>query len=359
MTNGWWPSGVAGGRRTLTYCRAVGFVLVGLCLGLSPAHATDVSDDQTQANNLVSQTVAPVVSSTMAGLIGDAIGGVFAGAGGPYASSGLLNTRNMEGMSAGDMPGTLGVWVNGAHTWIDNDDPGGEFDGGLTTAMAGLDYKFNDRFLLGLALGYEDTDIDTSFNAGRFDGDGITVAPYAAYMIASNVWVDLSGGYSAINYDTGRAGNTITGEFDADRYFINAGIAAHYLFDRVRLSPRASILYVTEDQDRYVESNGTVVGANDIDLGRASFGGELGYQLGDGIEPYLRAALEWDFAHEDGVPLTVNRLSQTHDVGGLLGGGVNLFLSDAVSANLEASSNSIGREDLDTYSVSGRLRISF
>jgi len=291
-------------------------------------------------------------------------------AGGQTALFDLRELKRQQGGSAGSKPLNVGAWLRGAYTVIDGNDRGGEFEGSAVNLVGGVDYLFQNLkmpVVVGLSGGYEKLDIDTTFNTGTYEGNGFTLAPYVAIMPMRNLIVDFSGGMTWLDYDVSRtvAGAKRTGSFDATRAFFGGNATYNHYAGAWRLSPTMGILSMREEQDGYTESNGTVVPGSAIDLTRASGGLEVGYNLGGmnqtltGVEPFVKLIGEYDIVNEDAIDLGNGVMSSATDYGAVAGGGVNLNLGQSVSGAVEGSYNTIGRGELQTWTVGGRLRVRF
>jgi outer membrane autotransporter protein len=371
-------------------------------VGVNQASATssDVSTDGGAANTIVSTIAAPaaaantatVVSSAIGSAIGGAVGGSVAPA--PVApaptvapstslydryqggiaqgdsnvaqklkSIPAFNTRNIAGASAQGRAPATGVWLQGAYTYVDNSETGGQFDGDVFNILVGIDHKparFNNRLVVGVAAGYETMSIDTKFNAGTFDGDGFTVAPYIGYIVTPNVAVDLALGAAILDYDNKRTtGGTVTGSFDAKRYFAAGNVTGNFQAynGKVRLSPKAGLLALLEDQDSYTDSVGTAVPSTKIHLGRAMFGLEAGYNAGNGIEPFVGVTGNWDFNRNSPVTLVGGKTASDDEFSATFRAGLNIRRGN-ISGMLAGETNQL-KNDIETYSVMGRIRLDF
>ena len=67
---------------------------------------------------------------------------------------------------------------------------------------------------------------------------------------------------------------------------------------------------------------------------------------------------EWDFRHAAAVLKSNGQLSEIDSGGGLAGLGVETT-SGGHTASLEADYNSLGRQDLDVWTLIGRYRYAF
>ncbi len=277
------------------------------------------------------------------------------------------------GMAGGDHGKAYGAWVAGSWSSVEDNNTDTAFDGNVYTVMAGADYKVDDRLLVGLSIGYEDTDIDTAFNGfggtdGNIDGNGWTIAPYVSYGIADHVRANLVAGYSDVEYDTLRfdtsTGNRITGSTDASRYFVDASLNADYtVAENWTLYSKFGVFYASEEKDAFTEteSNGATIAQadNDTDFGQFSLDARVGY-LFEFVEPYALVGLEYDFTKDEatvGAGQTAASLDN-EDFGARFGGGFNLRLGPNVTGGIEAYTVEF-RDDYEEVTATGNLRIEF
>ncbi|HJM61558.1 MAG TPA: autotransporter outer membrane beta-barrel domain-containing protein [Alphaproteobacteria bacterium] len=263
------------------------------------------------------------------------------------------------GISAGGGDGRMGVWGSGSWTDIEDDLVSTAYDGDVYNAMIGADYQFNCCLTAGLALGYESTDIDTTFNTGGVESTGWTIAPYAGYVLNRYFTVDASAGYSIIDYDTKRVANSVTinGNFGSDRWFASGAINGYYSVNKILLSGRAGYSYAKESQDGFNESDGVVNSARDVKAGTLRVGGTAAYDLGK-AQPYLTATGVYD-VQQTKVTVAAGQAAPSNDKSGVdVGGGVRISLSDRVTGGIEGTTH-LARDNFKSTTVSGNLRIKF
>lgn len=331
-------------------------VVAGAMLIAAPALANQSADTVTRESTLnTSDTVNQISGAEKSEAISDATNDRIA----PDVQSVETQVEG-TGMSAGGGDGRLGVWVSGGWTQIENELTSTGFDGNLYNVLVGADYQFNDRFLGGVALGYESGDIDTSFNTGNIEQDGFTIAPYAGYVLNRYLTLDVSGGYTFVDYDMTRnpaAGAPVTGSTESNRWFVGGNVNAHYAVNRVTLGGRVGYLYTKESQDAFTESNGAAVGTNDISIGQVRVGGTVGYMLGK-VEPYVTGTYVHDVQQEK-LAVGPGQAQPSNDRSGLdVGGGIRFMLSDRVTGGFEGTTH-VGRNDISSTSLTGNLRIRF
>jgi outer membrane autotransporter protein len=288
------------------------------------------------------------------------------------------STQQVLGRAAGDSFTNWSIWFSYDHSNFDanfplknalnglgNAIPSARYDAELDSVLAGADYLLNDQFIFGIALGYENSDIFTAYNGGDNESDGFTISPYAAYLFNDTFSIDVSAGYSDLDYDTKRIdntnGNTIKGDFDAERWFVASNINAFTVINNWVLGARVGILYTEEKQDAYTETGGPTarsVKTRHIDLTQFVAGVDAAYSFGS-YEPYVMVTYLNDLNSENGA-----------EAGGLPGGveatvtdddeiqsAVGLrFFTDTVSGSLEYS-KVIGRTDFSGHTLLATLRV--
>ncbi|WP_430395893.1 autotransporter outer membrane beta-barrel domain-containing protein [Ferrovibrio sp.] len=355
---------------------AFGVLTLGLFATAPAFAASDVSNSGAVSNQAVTAVAAPIASAQTASLISGAIGsalssglgGGFGGSisggfrissgpdGNPGASLASMNGRD-SGRAAGSADKKFGSWMQGSYASVENSQAGLQMDGNVYNLVGGLDYKLSDRFLVGLSLAYENLDLTTTFNNGSTKNDGLSVIPYVGFQL-NNTWsVSASGGYGMLNYDVVRNTN-VRGSFDAERWFVSGNLNGAYNFGRWVVLPTVGVMYLEEKSDAYTESTGGLVVSNTSKLGRLSFGGNVGYAF-EKVMPYVKVVGEYDFEKNAPVALGNGTFSNDDKLGAQLGLGLNFFGAGGISGNLEGAYLSAGRQDLDVWSVSARLRATF
>jgi outer membrane autotransporter protein len=278
--------------------------------------------------------------------------------------------RMVSGVMAGDLLGSgWGIWASYSFSDFESRNRIAPYDGDIHSVLFGIDRLFADRLVLGLAGGYETTHTDTFYNAGGQKTDGVTVAPYAAFLINEYFSIDASGGYSWLNNKTNRVhpGSfaRLAADFDSGRWFAMTNLNAVYTTGNWTLGGRTGFLYAKENQEGYTETGG--VGARTVDRRKVSIaqyivGADIGYAFG-AFEPYALFNYRYDISSRDG-----------RDAGGLpdatgatraddrdefeVGVGVRYFGRQGLSGGVEWF-KTLGRKQFDNHSVMATLRFDF
>ena len=176
-----------------------------------------------------------------------------------------------QGGNAGLGESKLGVFLNGNFSTGERDQTerqtGYDLESvGLTT---GIDYRFTTNLVLGVALGYTDTEADFDNNEGSQDIEGISYTLYGTYTI-SDFYLDAAFSIGQQDYDSDRLveyGNPdIENGFVSSRPSastegdqINGFIAAGYQLpvEQVQVSAYGQLHFLDIEIDGFEETGGT------------------------------------------------------------------------------------------------------
>lgn len=177
-------------------------------------------------------------------------------------------------VGGGLLDSRLGLFVN--VTARDGDRDANAFEVGFDyegfQALAGVDYRFTDQFVAGLALGFGKIDTDLELNAGFLDTSSSSATLYASMTPADNWYIDAALGYMRNDYDQGRTvdltalggGFTRTralGDTDGRQWSMAASVGYSLAWGEVALTPNVRVAYARTEIDGFVE-NGS--GINDL-----------------------------------------------------------------------------------------------
>jgi len=227
------------------------------------------------------------------------------------------------GASADSMQSRLSAFINARYITGDEDDnsvqDGYDFDGwGL---LVGLDYRFSDNLVAGLALNYSDGDVDYDKNAGTLDTESWGVIAYGTYYLEHGLYFEGSAGYNGLDYDMTRhvaysvagdnANQKMTSNPDSDLW--TASLGGGYVFsnDAWSTTPTLRFDYVENGVNGYKEKSTdlqTTGGAMALAVDSAtykSFTSNLGIQLARAISTSSgviipQVSAEWVHEFEDG-----------------------------------------------------------
>ncbi len=291
-------------------------------------------------------------SSTGNGLaalgLGPADRGSVGGAGGVDARSGLYS----------DSPFT--VWGHGSFTSVDNDYVSGttdnRYDGDVWGYNIGLDYRFTETLTAGVTMGYNDTDLTTAFNQGRYKEQGWVISPYAIYRPLQGLAIVAEFGFGQGDIDVTRNNDTVTGSTDSDLWY--GSLTSTYTARPVETLPfslTSSVAFVAARKtvEGYTESDGRFVEGTHVDTQQINPAIEVAYEFAPTgsliVTPFFSTELIYDFTD------TINDDKAAFNIGG----GVRLSdRATGLNAALEANYLA-GRSDYTEYTISGTLAYGF
>jgi hypothetical protein len=270
--------------------------------------------------------------------------------------------QNGTGMSSGDNSyGPMGIWGSYSYSESDDDNSSTSSEANRNTFMAGVDISLRDDFVLGLAVGYEDSDVDTKFNRGNVDSDGFTYVAYGAMLLDDTYSIDVMGGFSYIDIDQYRTApgtnNRITSSTDSNRLFFAGNVNATRQYANWLLTGRVGLLWAGEGQDPFFESDGTPIVAQDFEVGQLRFGGDAAYLMGN-WEPYGSLMFEYDYVRTDVTVAPGFEKAANDHTGAVMGVGLRYFGDNGIAGNIEYSSV-LGREDYSEGTLNLMLRAEF
>jgi outer membrane autotransporter protein len=264
-------------------------------------------------------------------------------------------------MAAAALGDRASLWANVTWSSFDEDHPTIAFNGDAVSGFLGADYLFTDQFVAGIAVGAENTDVTSTFNAGGSNSDGITGLGYAALVFNRYFSADASVGYTGL-YDIDQrrtaAGVAITGSTDGWRVFGAANLNGRYTIDKWTASGNVGYLRSHANTDGFTESNGTVVPNTNSNLGTVRVGGRVSYQLLPAVTPFVSGLFEWDH-DRTGIVVGAGQAVPPDDrTDFVVGGGLSFAFSDRVSGGIEATTV-LGRANFNSTTVSGNIRFVF
>ena len=206
-----------------------------------------------------------------------------------------------KGANAGASDQRSSVWVRAG---IDNMRENnvstlGGWNANLWSLALGYDYKFNDKFLAGLALTYSNLNGTTKFNNGKMRDNAYGLVPYVAFRVMPCFDIEAMMGYSRVSKsrsrgtaasttDTSLSGTKATSSPKSNRWFgALYGNYRHHI-QKWNLLARLGYLYATDHQKSYTEAGGATTAYTGLtnSVNRVSLRLQAGYKVSSAVEPY-------------------------------------------------------------------------
>ena len=288
-------------------------------------------------------------------------GGGNGGFGAPAAPSkndkGASANFHLTGRAAGDESASYSLWSQALWAHVDKTEPYMQMRGNVYNGLVGVDHHFDDIYTVGVAAGYEAVQMVTRFNNGTLNSSGVSITPYAAVTLSPTWTLDASVGYSLLRYDSKQNYGTTTSHFNSGRFVASSDLVGVFAYENWRFQPKATLLYVREQQAAFVDNNGTYSPGSGSTLGRLSGGGKTGYLVGD-VLPYIKLIGDWDFTHAKPALKSNGDYSNVDLAGGTAGIGVE-STRDGLTGSLEVDNNSVMRKNTDVWAVIARFKWDF
>jgi outer membrane autotransporter protein len=211
------------------------------------------------------------------------------------AASRIIHSRLglVLGLAGGDQGDSAnGLWAKPFYVNADQDRTGGNhafgYDANMTGVMLGTDTLLNDRWRLGVAFAYTDTDLDGKgvLSNDELNTDAYQVSLYVqgepwqqgtyTEMVLSYGWAD-----NEVRRDVQDENSVLRAEADFDSGFARGQVNLGHVFelnDCWSLVPELDVTYLWMEQDAYTEQ-----GAGDLSLRVDSLDDDvltLGFDLG-------------------------------------------------------------------------------
>ncbi len=165
--------------------------------------------------------------------------------------------------AGGQMDNGLKAWGQVFGTTADQDKRDGVagYDADTAGFAAGMDTELNDNAVVGVALSYANTEVDSEdANSSSTDVDTYQVTVYGDYDIDANTFLSGQVSYAHGQNDTerknvGGTSNTAKGEFDSKQFGVRAEVGRSYDAGHgLTLVPSVLANYVHYDADSYTET---------------------------------------------------------------------------------------------------------
>jgi len=186
--------------------------------------------------------------------------------------------------------GRWGIFVSGRAVFGEKDstrdESGYDFDtAGLTI---GVDYRFTDKLVGGVAFGYSDNNVKIQGSSGRLDTKGLTATIYGSYYPTDNFYLDASLSAGSNDYDQLRkvdyslselgavVSETFKTDYDGDQNGLTLGTGYDFFKNGWTFGPTLFVEYIDITIDAYDEK--LVDGVAGFDLGWATHIKKQGYE---------------------------------------------------------------------------------
>lgn len=228
----------------------------------------------------------------------------------------------------------------------------GATEGDFTAAHFGVDYLLNQDVLLGAMVSLDRT--RDQGNSSSLDGFGWMAGPYLTARLAPNLYFD---GRLAAGTSTNEISpfNTYTDTFHTDRVLAMASLSGDFQRGNWTIQPNASLSYLREHQQSYVDSTNATIPSRTVELGQFQMGPTFtGRFIGDQGEiysPYFAFDALYNYAQNSNAPTTAANVPSTNGWRGRVNAGVNVTGESGAKMGFGLSYDGLGRDSYEAWGV--------
>jgi outer membrane autotransporter protein len=168
---------------------------------------------------------------------------------------------NVDGASADAAGGKApGYWIYGIGNFGTRDARGGQSGLEFTTSgvSAGVDRRFGDDGLLGLALGYGKDKTSVGEDGTQSKAQGYAISAYGSWQPSPRTYLDALVGYGSLDFDTQRyvepMNDYTRGSRSGNQFFASVAAGYEHRSDAALISPYARLDYASTRLNSSTES---------------------------------------------------------------------------------------------------------
>lgn len=246
-----------------------------------------------------------------------------------------------------------------------------------TVTAMGVDYRWNEHVITGLALGYNDTHADLKEGNGKVRDEGVNVGIYGL-MTEGDAYAEFTGGYDKDNDKATRTGvlGGITGKPDGQTWSASTTVGLNFHPQpQTLLGPDAGLEYTNSGLGAYTESGDPLLTQNVEAQNDQQLVGTVGLHSSTtmiwgnmSLVPYANAGAAFrlssqsrhftsSFTDMPGVTLT-NTYPTTAGSWGVFAAGLTAKLTQQLDANLNVATTAFKSDGNDTQ-VNGNVNWRF
>ncbi|HEX4326143.1 MAG TPA: autotransporter outer membrane beta-barrel domain-containing protein [Burkholderiales bacterium] len=299
--------------------------------------------------------------STYGAAFGGGMGSGGSGSSGNTSSIGsarfALNTRD-TGKAAAGMGSNWNAWLSLSYSDLAYKFQPLQSSGHVNLSLIGIDYSFANNLTAGVAVGWDQTRVGTSFNGGSLNADGYMVAPYLSWRFTPAWSVDatLGFGHSNISQVDNSTPGGITGNYGDDRFLGSLSLAYTKMLGKWIFTGRGSYLGSQDRFSQFTLSNGTAIGSATNHNTQLRAGGQAMYN-GGVVLPYV-GVYYFNYVQQANQAAVGGSTPANDRDGFQLQGGIQFAPRGMVYGGIMAATD-VGRSQIRNDLIMGNIGIRF
>ncbi len=249
------------------------------------------------------------------------------------------------------------IWMQGQ--WGTTKADQGRQDLGLL--YIGADYRLSPGLVFGVLAQFDWSNEEDAVEKISAKGFGWMVGPYLVARLDKNLIFDTRIAWGQSTNKINPLG-VYEDEFKTNRWLARARLTGNFDVGGFNFTPHVGILYFEEQQKAYVDSLGTYIPGQTINLGRVTFGPKVSFRV-EGpdnmvLVPHFGVTGIWDFEKAEIVDLETGFATNAgSDLRVRVEGGLRIEFPNNWDVQARGFADGIGTDDSETYGGSIRLRI--
>ena len=213
------------------------------------------------------------------------------------AGMGLSARPGAQGASR---PNPFDIWVEGRYASFSDNHNNADLSGRFGVLSVGADYVLSPSLLVGTMVQIDDMQQRSDSRGTDARGTGWMAGPYATLRLSRNLFLQVRGAW-------GQSSNkvspflTYTDNFSSSRWLVSSTLTGRWTDGAWVFRPSASVAYLEDASESYVNSLGLFIPSVKSTLGQAKAGPEIAYRFDLGhtvIEPRAGVQLIHNFAQD-------------------------------------------------------------
>lgn len=225
------------------------------------------------------------------------------------------------------------IAIDGGGLFVSGSPNGFDYDARVGFGNFLVARQVTDDVSVFAGLLIERADVDTDFNSGGFEANGIGGEVGMTLVFSPVARFSILGGAEWLNYDVTRSGGVFNGSFDATRLFLDASLGGSSAGEKTWMNYRLGLRYITQDNSSYTEYNAGVpfaaIDGNRWSTLAATTDIRLGLALED-IRPFIEASGRVNLFDSNDLPSGLLANEEVVRLSGRLGAGVEANVANGM-----------------------------
>jgi hypothetical protein len=250
------------------------------------------------------------------------------------------------------------IWIQGHGAKFSDDRAGTDSDGHFGVVYFGADYFVRPWLLVGVLAQADTMKQESATDSFSIEGTGWMAGPYAVARLNDQMFLETRAAWGTSDNEVSPF-LTYTDSFGSERWLVSSTLTGAFQKNQWLFRPSASLAYIEDVSDAYVDSLGVPIPSVRTALGQFRAEPEISYayKLSSGtiLEPKLGAAVIWNFESSGTAANFGGTMSGPEETRGKVNGGMSARFVGGTIVDLEASYDGLGSDNY--HAASGQVTV--